>query len=82
MLALLVYQPPVRTSFYSSCIISDGKKIDDKKYLVIQKTKQFTTDFYDVGKEKVTERRAYKGILGLKAIEIADKNLIDIKHFQ
>ena len=77
--ALLTYQPPLRSDFYTSCKFSDGKDIyDGGNYLVIQRTKDFTRLFYKINKDKVSNSKYYKNKPELSVIEIENKELINI----
>lgn len=76
ILALLTLQPPVRTSFYTTAIITtDLKKIDDDKNYIYIKPDQC---FYIINKDKVSNTKKYKMKGELRYIDINDKRLIKI----
>lgn len=76
ILALLVLQPPVRTSFYTSAIITTTmNKLDDKNNYIYIKPDQV---FYIINKDKVSNTKKYKTKNELSFIDITDKKLIDL----
>jgi len=77
--ALLTLQPPLRSDFYTSCRFSNGESMEkNKNYLIIQKTKDFTKLFFNVGSDKVSNSNIYKTKPDLNIIEIENNDLINI----
>ena len=76
LLNLLVLQPPVRTSFYTSAIITQTmNKLDDTKNYIYIKPDQA---FYIINKDKVSNTKKYKTKNELSYIDITDQNLINL----
>ena len=76
LLNLLVLQPPVRTSFYTSAIITQTmNKLDDTKNYIYIKPDQA---FYIINKDKVSNTKKYKTKNELSYIDITDQKLINL----
>lgn len=76
ILALLVLQPPVRTSFYTSCKITKtlNDLDDDQNYIFIKPDQAF----FIINKDKVSNTKKYSSKGELRYIDIENKKLIKI----
>ena len=82
LLSLLVKQPPVRTSFYSTAqmITSDTKIKDDENFIWLRRARSSTGQnkvSYVVQKDKVSGSRSF-GSLADSVIEVEDAELINL----
>ena len=79
LLALLVYQPPMRTSFYTSCLITTNPAVNTvDNYIVLTHTKSIIRRaYFYINKDKVSGSKSYADT-SKKIIEIENKTLIDI----
>ena len=79
LLALLILQPPLRTYVYTSCIIQNSSKMNDKdNYLILAyKSGTIRRAYFYINKDKVSGSKSYSDELK-KQIEITDRNLINI----
>lgn len=78
LLNLLVYQPPVRTNFYNTAIITTSNKHDnDKNYLWLTK-KGKDRAYYIINTDKVSNTKQYKNNPDLSVIEIENNDLIKL----
>ena len=79
LLALLTFQPPVRTSFYTSCKIiireKDNNKIDN--FIRINKRKPVSVS-YVVNNDKVSKTKIYSMNKKLSIINLIDPKLINL----
>ena len=82
LLALLIYQPPVRTSFYTSCKIITRRKNNDKvnNFILISKKGKNKCQFI-INKDKATNYKLYNIDTSLSHIDIEDSKLIDLIHY-
>ena len=83
LLSLLIFQPPLRTNFYSSCILTNSNKAtskpDDKNnYLLLKNTMGKDRAYYIVGNDKVSNSKQFKMDPTKNIIEIEDPKLIQI----
>ena len=71
LLKLLVYQPPLRTSFYTSAFISKDKKDNDKinNYVYINRRGNITANFI-VNKDKASNYKLYNMNKNLSIIDL------------
>ena len=74
----MVYQPPVRTSFYSTAIFNTSNKLEPNKNYIWLTTKGRKRVYYYIGSDKVSNSRTYKDKEDLKIIEVENKELVDI----
>jgi hypothetical protein len=79
LLALLILQPPLRTYVYTSCIIQNATKTNDKdNYLILTyKLGTIRRAYFYINKDKVSGSKSYSDEFK-KQIEITDRNLINI----
>ena len=72
LLKILVYQPPLRTSFYTSCFISRNKKDNDgvHNYLYLNRRGK-TSAKYIVNKDKASNYKLYSINKNLSNIELS-----------
>ena len=79
LLALLTFQPPVRTSFYTSCKIiireKDNNKIDN--FIRINKRKPVSVS-YIINNDKVSKTKVYSMNKKLGIINLIDPKLINL----
>ena len=79
LLALLTFQPPVRTSFYTSCKIiireKDNNKIDN--FIRINKRKPVSVS-YVINNDKVSKTKIYSMNKKLSIINLIDPKLINL----
>lgn len=79
--ALLSLAPPLRTSFYNSCIIVRGESAPQdksKNYILINKTEKNLNIYYIVNDDKVSNTKYYSSRPELSKIEIQDMELKNI----
>jgi hypothetical protein len=79
LLALLILQPPLRTYVYTSCIIQNSSKMNDKdNYLILAyKSGTIRRAYFYINKDKVSGSKSYSDELK-KQIEIKLTNLEDL----
>ena len=78
LLNLLVYQPPLRTSYYTTAEIhKSGGYDENKNYLFFKNTPNKKRCLYFVGKDKVSNAKNFSSIES-KTIEIEDTKLIEL----
>lgn len=79
LLALLTFQPPVRTSFYTSCKIIVRGKDDDKvnNFIRLSKRKPVTVQ-YVINQDKVSKTKVYAMNKKLSIINLIDSKLINL----
>ena len=71
LLKLLVFQPPLRTSFYTSAFISRDKKDNDGTHNYIYLNRRgMTTAYYIVNKDKASNYKLYNMNKKLSVIEL------------
>ena len=82
LLSLLIKQPPVRTSFYTSAEFHTKGGYDEKKnYIMLMTTGTGKRRvMYYVGKDKVTGSKSFSDILK-NNIEVEDKELIELMYY-
>ena len=82
LLSLLIYQPPVRTSYYTSCKIIRSKKENDNvnNFLLISKRGKDKAK-YIINKDKSSNYKTYDMNKELSKIIIEDTRLIELLHF-
>ena len=79
LLNMLVYQPPLRTSFYSSCKIIRTKKENDKENNFISINRRGSLKVsYIVNKDKASNYKIYKMNKNLSSILVEDKKLAEL----
>jgi hypothetical protein len=77
ILSLLILQPPLRTSFYTSAEINkDGKMDKYKNYMWLSTNNNKA--YYYVGHDKVSNSNTYNNKEELKLIQIEDPKLVHI----
>lgn len=76
LLNMLVYQPPLRTSFYSSCKIIRTQNENDKEHNFIHINRRGSLKVsYIVNKDKASNYKIYKMNKNLSSIIVEDKKL-------
>ena len=82
LLSLLIYQPPVRTSFYTSCKIMRSKKENDKteNFLLLSKRGK-NSGKYIINKDKASNYKSFNMDKNLSKIIIEDNELIELLHY-
>ena len=82
LLSLLIYQPPVRTSFYTSCKIIRSKKDNDKinNFLLISKRGKDKAK-YIINKDKATNYKTFNMDKELSKINIENEKLVQLLHY-
>lgn len=78
LLALLILNPPLRTNFYSSAILSNGGKTEDDKNYVWLKFLGRNRAFLIVNKDKVSNSKQFKDNHIKNSISIEDNRLVDL----
>ena len=84
LLSLLILQPPLRTNFYSSAILTNTNKTkpDDKNnYLLLKTVMGKNKGFYIVNSDKVSNTKKYKMDPSKNIIEIENPQLIEILNY-
>lgn len=81
ILSLLIYAPPLRTSFYTSAIISNNNNHDDDKNYIWLTTKGKKRVYFIINKDKVSNSRKVKEDVNASLIEVENKTLIDIIYY-
>ena len=78
-LSLLTYQPPLRTSFYTSAMFATKSKdmASDKNYIWLV-TQGRRRCYFIVNQDKASNYKEYAKNKNLSEIEIQDKKLVDI----
>ena len=79
LLALLTFQPPVRTSFYTSCKIITREKDNDRvdNFIRINKRKPITVSFV-INADKVSKTKVYSMNKKLSIIDLIDPKLVNL----
>ena len=79
LLAMLVYQPPLRTSFYSTAKFLRSKADNNKtdNYIWINRRGMLKIN-YIVNKDKASNYKVYNMNKNLSSIPVEDKNLVKI----
>ena len=82
LLSMLIFQPPVRTSFYTSCKIIRSKKENDKinNFLLISKRGKNSAR-YIINKDKASNYKNFNMNNELSKIIIEDTKLIELMHY-
>ena len=82
LLSLLILQPPVRTSFYTSCKIIRSKKENDKinNFLLISKRGKNSGKFI-INQDKASNYKNFNMNKILSKITIEDNKLIELLHY-
>ena len=82
LLSMLILQPPLRTSFYTSCKIIRSKRYNDKinNYLLLSKRGK-NSGRYIINKDKATNYKTFNMDKNLSKIIIEDNDLIKLLHF-
>ena len=82
LLSLLIYQPPVRTSFYTSCKIIRSKKENDKvnNFLLISKRGKDSAK-YIINKDKASNYKNFNINKELSKINIENEKLVELLHY-
>ena len=82
LLALLVKQPPLRTSFFSSATFhTKGGYDENKNYVMLLTTSEKKRVILYVGKDKVSNTKTFSGDIFKNNIEVEDKSLIDLIYY-
>ena len=76
LLSMLVYQPPLRTSFYTSCKFIQKESDNDKKnnFIRIDRRGKLKV-YYIINKDKASNYKLYNMNKSLNKIKIEDNNL-------
>ena len=82
LLSLLIYQPPVRTSFYTTCKLIRSKKENDKKenFLLLSKRGK-NSGRYIINKDKASNYKNFNVNKELSKIIIEDTKLVELLHY-
>ena len=82
ILSLLILQPPVRTSFYTSCKIIRSKRDNDKinKFLLLSKRGK-NSGKYIINKDKASNYKSFNMDKQLSKIIIESNELIELLHY-
>ena len=81
LLSLLIKQPPLRTSFYSSAEFhTKGGYDKQKNYIQLYTAGKPRVNYY-VGKDKVSNSKTYKQDILKNYIEVEDKDLIELIYY-
>ena len=82
LLSLLIYQPPLRTSYYSSCKIIRSKKNNDKinNFILLSKRGKNSVR-YIINKDKASNYKTFNMNKNLSKIIIEDNDLIELLHY-
>ena len=84
LLSLLILQAPLRTNFYSSCILTNTNKTkpDDKNnYLLLKTVMGKDRGFYIVNNDKVSNSKQFKMDISKNIIEIDNAALIELLNY-
>ena len=84
LLSLLILQPPLRTSFYSTAILTttNKTKTDDKNnYLLLKTVMGKNRGFYIVNNDKVSNSKQFKMDISKNIIEIDNAALIELLNY-
>jgi len=84
LLSLLILQPPLRTNFYSSAILTNTNKTkpDDKSnYLLLKTVMGKNRGFYIVNSDKVSNTKQFKMDISKNIIELDNPNLIELLNY-
>ena len=79
---MLIFQPPVRTSFYTSCKIIRKKRDNDKinNYLLLSKRGK-NSGRYIINNDKASNYKTFNMNKNLSKIIIEDNDLIELLHY-
>jgi hypothetical protein len=76
LLNMLVYQPPLRTSFYTGCTFIQKESDNDKKHNFIKFDRRGKIKvYYIINKDKASNYKVYNMNKSLNKIKIEDNNL-------
>jgi len=79
LLNILVLQPPLRTSFYSSCSFIKSKKDNDNiNNFILLNRRGMLKAYYIINKDKVSNYKFYNLNKNLSTIAIEDKKLLNL----
>ena len=77
LLSLLILQPPLRTNFYSTAILTTTNKTKDdgNNYILLKHNLGKNRAYLIVHKDKVSETKQFKMDITKNIIEIEDKKI-------
>ena len=83
LLAMLIYNPPLRTSYYTSCKIIRLKKLNDKihNFILLNKRNNINKSMIIINQDKASNYKIYNMNKELCKINIENEKLNEIIHY-